>query len=449
MIRKRSATGPGRRPVRRASAPDMDVAPSFVSAVGVLRLQRLAGNAAVAGVLTGTRKAPAGVLIPEEEVSSAMPSPGSPEAELPQGAIVDNSPKIDVVQRSIGDGHDLTNPRFAGDPVLEACFDNERVLKAGNSGPAVTKTQQALIDLGFPLPRFGVDGKFGSETKQATQAFQQSATLSPDGIVGPGTMGQFDQRAPRGGGGGTPPPPPLCSITTRTVVNAPNGSANTRTRVGSGEQVDLTATGNSTWVAAAGTVSAATGATIRWTAPEAGGSVTVTATDVSNGASCTTTFDVVPPDSIAMTRANVDPIPPGQAGAGMLCEVDFNHVDVSFARLEWLEVPGPPSGVFGYFQARQAAGLDLNHHPNPNFVQILANNHFRFDHCASGFPQPPPFSAGGWFWSIPNRYRVIGSGTPGTLFTTTIQSFAIDAAGTVTVSKMGASITRTVGGGVT
>ena len=28
---------------------------------------------------------------------------------------------------TIGDGHDLKSPRFAGDEVLEACYDNERV----------------------------------------------------------------------------------------------------------------------------------------------------------------------------------------------------------------------------------------------------------------------------------------------------------------------------------
>jgi hypothetical protein len=30
-----------------------------------------------------------------------------------------------VVQRAIGDGHDLASPRFAGVPILEACFDNQ------------------------------------------------------------------------------------------------------------------------------------------------------------------------------------------------------------------------------------------------------------------------------------------------------------------------------------
>src|SRR6266404_2480765 len=102
-----------------------------------------------------------------------------------------------AVQRTIGDGHDLTSPRFAGDTVLEAVYDNERLLQSGNNGPAVKKLQQALVDSGFPLPRFGVDGKFGSETEGAVRGFQRTSGLigtDRDGIVGPTTMGWLDQR---------------------------------------------------------------------------------------------------------------------------------------------------------------------------------------------------------------------------------------------------------------
>jgi hypothetical protein len=102
-----------------------------------------------------------------------------------------------IVQRRIGDGHDLTSPRFAGDLVLEAVYDNERLLKSGDKGAAVRKLQQALVDAGFSLPRFGVDGDFGSETKAAVEAFQRASGLTGtniDGIVGPTTMGWLDQR---------------------------------------------------------------------------------------------------------------------------------------------------------------------------------------------------------------------------------------------------------------
>ena len=311
-------------------------------------MQRLAGNAAVARALGVARSArPAGMLVPEEDVSRALPAPGTQEAALPQGAARGDRATLDetMVQRTIGDGHDLSNPSFAGDPVLEACFDNERTLKQGSQGPAVIKVQQALVDLGFPLPRFGVDGDFGAETKQSLQAFQRSATLSDDGIVGPNTMAQLDQRAPGGGGGGGdgPIPPPTCTVTTATVAQAPDASANTRTRVGPGELVDLPATGNSFWVPTSRNGVGAIRPDYPMDRSRGGWRGTITAVDATTGASCATTFTVVPPDSISMTRASVDPIPAGQAGAGMLCEVDFDHTDVSFSRVEWLEVPGPPA----------------------------------------------------------------------------------------------------------
>jgi hypothetical protein len=98
--------------------------------------------------------------------------------------------------------HDLKSPRFAGDPALEACYDNKRLLRVGDSGPAVVKIQQALIDAGFPLPRFGADGDFGAETKAAVQNYQRAHGLAVDGIIGPTTMGSLDAQF-----ASTPPAP--------------------------------------------------------------------------------------------------------------------------------------------------------------------------------------------------------------------------------------------------
>src|SRR5262249_21628407 len=112
---------------------------------------------------------------------------------------------------TIGDGHDLQAARFSGDLVLEACFDNERFLRFGDTGPAVEKLQQALIDAGFPLPKFGVDGLFKSEPQGAVRDFQRSQGLEPDGIVGPLTMGAlarlFASPPPAPAPAPTPAPP--------------------------------------------------------------------------------------------------------------------------------------------------------------------------------------------------------------------------------------------------
>jgi peptidoglycan hydrolase-like protein with peptidoglycan-binding domain len=55
----------------------------------------------------------------------------------------------------------------------------------GDSGPAVLALQQRLSALGYWLGT--PDGSFGSLTQQAVWAFQKSAGLRRDGVVGPKT----------------------------------------------------------------------------------------------------------------------------------------------------------------------------------------------------------------------------------------------------------------------
>jgi hypothetical protein len=94
---------------------------------------------------------------------------------------------------TIGDGHDLKSQRFAGDEVLEACYDNERSLQRGDSGSAVEKVQRALIFLRFPVPEVGANGIFGVETELAVRSYQEARGLSVDGVVGPETIGSLDE----------------------------------------------------------------------------------------------------------------------------------------------------------------------------------------------------------------------------------------------------------------
>ena len=102
-----------------------------------------------------------------------------------------------TVQRTIGDGFDLSAPRFKGIPELEAAFDDERIVRFGNRGEHVSIIQQALLDAGFELPDFGVDGIFGSETKAAVMEFQRQSGLEfseVDGEIGSTTMSRLDSR---------------------------------------------------------------------------------------------------------------------------------------------------------------------------------------------------------------------------------------------------------------
>ncbi|MEQ8542365.1 MAG: DUF4157 domain-containing protein [Coleofasciculus sp. D1-CHI-01] len=101
-----------------------------------------------------------------------------------------------TLQRTLGDGHDLTSPRFSKLLDLEEAYDDETLIKKGSSGRGVQAIQQALYDIGIPLPKFGADGEFGAETDAAVRQFQKGKGLVPDGLVGPKTMAALDARFP-------------------------------------------------------------------------------------------------------------------------------------------------------------------------------------------------------------------------------------------------------------
>jgi hypothetical protein len=101
---------------------------------------------------------------------------------------------------------DLQSPRFAGDPLLEACLNDKARLGMGARGDSVRKIQQALTDLGR-MPPSSVDGIYGSQTSNAVRQFKVDEQLTPStfGDVGPKTMARLDQIFSGGGGGLLPP----------------------------------------------------------------------------------------------------------------------------------------------------------------------------------------------------------------------------------------------------
>ena len=92
----------------------------------------------------------------------------------------------------------------------------------------------------------------------------------------------------------------------------------------------------------------------------------------------------------------------------------------------------------GYFADMAATGVDLSHHPNPNFLRIQAGLN---DHAAF-LGLPSPYKVGDFFWDIPNSFRRAATGGAGITTVHSTQTFHIDAAGAVTVTKGGASVTR-------
>jgi peptidoglycan hydrolase-like protein with peptidoglycan-binding domain len=59
-----------------------------------------------------------------------------------------------------------------------------RLLKSGMSGSDVKALQEALMQLGYHLPKYGADGDFGSETEAAVRALQINSGLEVDGKYG-------------------------------------------------------------------------------------------------------------------------------------------------------------------------------------------------------------------------------------------------------------------------
>ncbi len=90
--------------------------------------------------------------------------------------------------------------RFGGDKELEAVFQGSKTLGKGSRGVAVTKIQQALVDMGYKLPIYGVDGKFEDETAKAVEDFQKAQSLTASGEVDKTTLDKmqtiYDTRQP-------------------------------------------------------------------------------------------------------------------------------------------------------------------------------------------------------------------------------------------------------------
>ena len=213
-----------------------------------------------------------------------------------------------------------------------------------------------------------------------------------------------------------PPPPPPCVLTTRTLVSAPDGTADNRTTVGVNEEVEITASTNvATWAAAYGTAIVPVNATSAiWTAPNGRGAITVTATPLpAVAAPATVQMHVVRPARRTLRNAVPRVYGAGLAGSGFVADVVISPLDVSFSRIEVQEgqVAGVATGV--YFTAGWHGAL----HPLGHWLPVNAANGGIADTIGTVPPGwNPPFAAGRFDWPIPQRYRRTGTGGQGYLF---------------------------------
>src|SRR4051812_154100 len=94
----------------------------------------------------------------------------------------------------------LTSPRFFNDMRLQAASENRPPLFPGSRGEAVATVQQALLDLGYVMPKSvkadgTTDGIFGTETVQTVRQFESDEGLKRDqGAIGREVMGRLDEK---------------------------------------------------------------------------------------------------------------------------------------------------------------------------------------------------------------------------------------------------------------
>ncbi len=242
-------------------------------------------------------------------------------------------------------------------------------------------------------------------------------------------------------GGGAVAPCTTCSITTLTAATVPSNRA--RTRIGVGEQIELTfSLGSASWTAAppdAGTLASNTGATVIYSAPDRAASVTFTAT--GSGCTATVVITVVEPSNIVMIRR------PGTKGkhtkntasVGFIADIYFMPADVCFDHVSYLEDEVDAVGT-GCFQASMASN-HVGHHPSTSPITVGAPTSDTSGSRVNGYDIIAANSSskcdGGWTWSIPWKFQV-GSGDA-KQFQVVDQVIAITAAGDATISKAGAS----------
>lgn len=67
-------------------------------------------------------------------------------------------------------------------------------LKRGSKGEYVTALQTKLLQKGYDLGKYGIDGDFGSATEAAVKQFQKDHGLKVDGIVGANTWSELEKQ---------------------------------------------------------------------------------------------------------------------------------------------------------------------------------------------------------------------------------------------------------------
>lgn len=115
--------------------------------------------------------------------------------------------------------------------ILDSDDDNSRrTLRKGMIGADVVEAQGMLIQLGYDLGSYGIDGDFGSATEKAVIAFKTNNALAPNGIVDADTWAKLDELMDTQGDDEDNPVLPVPEVDAKLIVE--NGTWNLRTGPG-------------------------------------------------------------------------------------------------------------------------------------------------------------------------------------------------------------------------
>ncbi len=94
------------------------------------------------------------------------------------------------------EAYTLQNGRFATNAYLQAVAQGKKTLKAGSDKLAIKAVQNALLDMGYPLPRHLANGMWNAETKSAIQRFRVAHGLEGSAVFDKFALQALDQSAP-------------------------------------------------------------------------------------------------------------------------------------------------------------------------------------------------------------------------------------------------------------
>jgi hypothetical protein len=211
----------------------------------------------------------------------------------------------------------------------------------------------------------------------------------------------------------TPPATTTCNIFSTALASTPDGTSNRRTEVGVNEEVAMAVATSATWAASTGAVSPTTGNAVVWTAPDADGASTVTATP-AQGSPCSISMNVVAPSSRTLVKHRNRVYDNDLAGSGFIADATILPTNVSFGRTEVQEGEAL-ADADGYYDTV----LHLKGKKHNATAWTLADPNKVLLRDGVGAPEPGtpgPFSRGNFSWEIPQLYRLAGSTGKGTVY---------------------------------